>query len=170
VHRLIEELDGEISHLGPERLKPSQTRIFLTQVSVDFQSLVKDSLVKDSLVKDSLVKDGLEGIYDARGGTFFSKDSSIANRRLRAAVHMENEKFAEFMRVHCQQRRVVSDPKGGQSTLESFSHSISGLTGKSSNFAAQPNEKAQGEELLVTKKQMLAWVKHVRSKSAFNIR
>lgn len=118
-----------------------------TWVSVEFQSIVKGAL---------------EGIYDARHGAYSSKGCWNATRRLRAVVHTEKEKFADFMRVHGQQRRVVSNTKGGESTGESSSHSTSGLTGNSSNAAAQPDEKAQGEEPLVTKKQMLAWVKQVR--------
>lgn len=131
---------------GEGKAKPDP-HVF-TRVSIEFQSIVKG---------------GLEGIYDARDGAFPSNGSSNATRRLRAVVHTEKEKFAEFMRVHGQQRRVVSNTKGGESTGKSSSHSTSGLTGNSSNAAAQPDEKAQGEELLVTTKQMLAWVKQVRS-------
>lgn len=40
VHRLLEELDREISLLGPEGSQPSRVRMFLTRVSTEFQSIV----------------------------------------------------------------------------------------------------------------------------------
>ncbi|THC91734.1 hypothetical protein EYZ11_008808 [Aspergillus tanneri] len=93
VRRLLNEINEELVDLGIERSSPSQTRIYLTQISSDFHNLVKD---------------GVEGAYGGRNAAFFQVSGDLFVR-LRAAVHMENEKFASYMRQHGEKRKVVSD-------------------------------------------------------------
>ena len=140
MHRLLQDIGRVLADLGPERSQPSQIRTFLTRVSTEFQSIVKN---------------GLEGHYDARTSLLSAEGDSKPNPRLRAAVHIENEKFAEFMRNHGKQRRVVSgeDVSAGQSAEDASQDPAT---------ESELTEKREGEEVLVTKEEMLAWVKKVR--------
>jgi hypothetical protein len=94
VRRLLQHVGEEIVDLGIERSNPSQIRIFLTRISIDFQCIIKN---------------GLEGNYDGRDGAFFSTNDTNTYRRLRAAVHVENGAFADHMRCHGQRRRVTNE-------------------------------------------------------------
>lgn len=147
VHRLLEELGREIAHLGSERSQPSQIRMFLTRVSTDFQSVVKNDL---------------EGNYDACDGTSSPEDDVNTHRRLHAAVHLANEEFAEFMRMHGQRRKVASDTDEGNAAGDFASdeknYSTDNVAENSGDSAAKVDEAKQGE-VLVTKEEMLAWVK-----------
>lgn len=139
MHHLLQDIGRVLADLGPERSQPSQIRTFLTRVSTEFQSIVKN---------------GLEGHYDPRTSSLFAEGDPSLNSRLRAAVHIENERFAEFMRKHGKQRRVVSgkDVSAGESAEDASQDSAT---------EPEPTEKREGDELLVTKEEMLAWVKKV---------
>ncbi|KAA8651295.1 uncharacterized protein ATNIH1004_000176 [Aspergillus tanneri] len=120
VRRLLNEINEELVDLGIERSSPSQTRIYLTQISSDFHNLVKD---------------GVEGAYGGRNAAFFQVSGDLFVR-LRAAVHMENEKFASYMRQHGEKRKVVSD---------------------------DPEDRVKVEEgqIPVTDEQMTSWVRQI---------
>lgn len=125
VAQLLQEISKELMDLGTERTSPVQIRIYLTRIATNFQDLVKA---------------GAEGIYGSRDGFFEEADDEEECHRLRAAIHMENGKFAKYMRQQGQKRKVVSaehqedtDPETGQ--------------------------------ILVTKEQMSTWIKNVRSPS-----
>ncbi|PLB48767.1 hypothetical protein P170DRAFT_425786 [Aspergillus steynii IBT 23096] len=85
-------MNAELVDLGAERYSPAQIRIYLTRISTDFHNLVKA---------------GVEGIYRSRDGFFHEINDQNEYHRLHAAVHMENGKFSNYMRIHGQKRRVV---------------------------------------------------------------
>ncbi|KAJ5713152.1 Dynamin [Penicillium malachiteum] len=141
IDRLLKTVEQEIDNLGPQRSQAVQIRKFLTRVSSNFNSIVKGAL---------------NGIYDLNKAEFSSFKPGL-KCRLRAAVHLENEKFADFMRMHSQQRRIISvrelygnmsDP--AQKTADHLRY-----------LASRPDDKNEYEELAVTEEQMLDWVKEV---------
>ncbi|KAJ6037073.1 Dynamin family protein [Penicillium herquei] len=140
LYRLLKTVEDNIDHLGPERSQAVQIRMFLTRVSSSFQSIVKDAL---------------NGIYDLND-VEFSSNLGPERCRLRAAVHLENERFADFMRMHSQQRRVI--PKTGRA-----SGPARNTADHLRYLASRPGDKSDYQELLVTEEQMLGWVKKVRS-------
>ncbi|KAJ5367956.1 Dynamin [Penicillium cataractarum] len=150
VHLLLKGLRKEIAHLGPERSQPTQIRMFLTRVSTEFQSVVKN---------------GLEGNYDARDGTSSPKGDVNTDCHLRAVIHIANENFADFMRMHGQQRKVVPDTDEGDDPCDkdyasdAANDSPSDVAEGNGASLGKKDEATQGEEVLVTKKEMLAWVK-----------
>ncbi|OOQ82873.1 dynamin GTPase [Penicillium brasilianum] len=145
VYRLLKGLHEEIAHLGPERSQPTQIRMFLTRVSTEFQSILKN---------------GLEGNYDSRDGTFSTKDHVNTDCRLRAAIHTENEKFAEFIGMHGQQRKVIPDaPCDNDCISDAANIATSVVAEDECTSPGKEDESTQGGEVLVTKKEMLAWVK-----------
>lgn len=152
MHRRLKGLDKEVAHLGPERSQQTQIRMFLTRVSSEFQPIVKN---------------GLEGNYDARDCTSSLKEDVNTDCRLRGAVHIANEKFAEFMRMHGQQRKVVpetnetDDPCVNDCASNAANDSHSSVAEDNGGSAGKKDEAIQGEEVLTTKEEMLAWVKKV---------
>lgn len=123
VAQLLQEITKELMDLGTERTSPVQIRIYLTRIATNFQDLVKA---------------GAEGIYGSRDGFFEEADDKEECHRLRAAIHMENGKFANYMRQHGQKRKVVSAEH-------------------------QENTDPEIGQILVTKEQMSTWIKKVRS-------
>ncbi|GFF76201.1 hypothetical protein CNMCM6936_003813 [Aspergillus lentulus] len=121
VAQLLNEINKELMDLGTPRTSPAQIRMYLTRVATDFQNLVKA---------------GVEGIYGNRDGFFHEIDDESDCHRLRAAIHAENAKFANYMRQHGQKRKVVS---------------------------AEHQEETDTEtgQILVTKEQMSAWIKKI---------
>ncbi|KAJ5629793.1 Dynamin [Penicillium herquei] len=147
IYRLLRRVEEEIDNLGPERSQAIQIRMFLTRVSSKFQSIIRGSL---------------NGIYDLNGAELSSSKPGI-NLRLRAKVHLENERFAEFMRMHSQQRKIVSDSDTVENTnASSFTRYE---TDQRHYLAGIPNDKNDYEELAVTEEQMLDWVKEMYHKS-----
>lgn len=126
IRRFLTRVREEASDLGIERSQPSQIRIFLTRVSAEFYSIVRN---------------GLEGNYEVQCRAFFSNDDSDKYRRLRAAVHTENERFADYVRKHGQQRKVVSDDEPVEEPWD---------------------DELENEQLEVSSSEMSAWVKEVR--------
>jgi hypothetical protein len=132
VRRLLQRINKDTDDFGIERSNAGQVRLFLTHISTEFNAIVKN---------------GLEGNYDGRDGDFFA-DCSLTTCRLRAVIHRENERFADYMRSHGQRRKVVTTHSDGEYVDESCSE-----VGEDQN-----------EELLVTEKEMISWVKEVRQK------
>lgn len=95
---LLEDIEGKISdcrgtlaRLGPNRDGFDQQRLFLLQISQEFQGISKAAL---------------DGSY---GHSFFGEPRSVNGytKRLRAVVQNLNVEFAESIRLRGQQRRVV---------------------------------------------------------------
>ncbi|GKZ51961.1 hypothetical protein AbraIFM66951_008798, partial [Aspergillus brasiliensis] len=106
VAQLLNEINTELMDLGTQRTSPAQIRIYLIRIGTDFQNLVRA---------------GVDGIYGTRDGFFHEINGERDYHRLRAAIHMENGQFANYMRQHGQKRKIVSakdqediDPKTGQ--------------------------------------------------------
>jgi GTPase SAR1 family protein len=121
VQRLLHEINDELADLGMERSSSNQIRVYLTRISSDFHSLVRA---------------GVEGAYAGRDAAFFNIDCDDMSARFRAAVHVENEKFAAYMRRDSEKRKVVAK--------EHMETAIA--------------EKGQ---LLVTDKELMSWVRKV---------
>lgn len=109
VAQLLKEINKEIVDLGAERTSPAQIRMYLTRISTDFQNLVRA---------------GVEGVYGSRDEFFHEINEKDEYHRLRAAIHLENGKFSNYMRQHGGKRRVVSaeyqeaiGPESGQILL-----------------------------------------------------
>jgi len=95
---LIEDIEGKINdcrgtlaRLGPNRDGFDQQRLFLLQISQEFQAISKAAL---------------DGSY---GHSFFGESRSADGhtKRLRAVVQNLNVEFAESIRLQGQQRRIV---------------------------------------------------------------
>lgn len=82
----------------------------------------------------NLVRAGVEGSYGGQDADFFETGDENFFARLRAAVHMENERFSDYMRDHGEKRKVVS--------------------------SSQPPEKDEGQ-LYATAEEMLEWIRQV---------
>jgi hypothetical protein len=67
--------------------------MFLTKISTNYYSLVQA---------------GVEGAYSGRDSVFFETSDGQLTVRLRAALHMENQNFFDYMRQHGEKRKVVS--------------------------------------------------------------
>ncbi|KAJ6141200.1 dynamin GTPase [Penicillium chermesinum] len=131
LRELLERNCQDLAALGTERNTPGQIRIYLTQISADFHGVVRA---------------GIDGDYGGRDAKFFNvHDKDFANR-LRAVVHLENEKFANHMREYGQTRKVVS--RADDQSLESADEATE----------LSLNEKGQ---IIVSKEGMAAWVKEV---------
>ena len=103
---MLKKINEELVDLGAERTSPAQIRMYLTRISTGFQNLVRA---------------GVEGIYGSRDGFFHEINEKDEHHRLRAAIHLENGKFSNYMRQHGKKRRVVSakhqeeiEPESGQ--------------------------------------------------------
>ncbi|KAJ5143353.1 Dynamin [Penicillium bovifimosum] len=133
VRRLLQLVDEEIDNLGIERSNAGQVRLFLTHISTEFHAIIKN---------------GLEGNYDGRDGDFFA-DSSPGTCRLRAVIHRENERFADYMRNHGQRRKIVTAHGDGEDMDDSTEEIV----------------KDQNEELLVTQEEMFSWIREMYHES-----
>ncbi|KAL2856524.1 P-loop containing nucleoside triphosphate hydrolase protein [Aspergillus pseudoustus] len=94
VRRLLNQTNDELFDLGMERSSPNQIRVYLTRVSNDFHNLVKAAV---------------EGAYAGHDALFFRINNDDIHVRLRAAIHMENNDFAAYMRQHSEKRKVVAE-------------------------------------------------------------
>ncbi|KAJ5558984.1 dynamin GTPase [Penicillium sp. DV-2018c] len=131
LRQLLERICQDLAALGMERNTAGQIRIYLTQISADFHGLVRA---------------GIDGDYGGRDADFFKiQDKKFANR-LRAVVHLENEKFANHMREYGQKRKVVHREEDECSELDD------------QTTESSPNDEGQ---ILVSKEEMAAWVKEV---------
>lgn len=121
IRRLLREKHEELDKLGTERKSPNQIRMFLTKVSTNYSNVIQA---------------GVEGSYGGRDASFFEIRDGRLSVRLRAAIHLENEKFSQHMRQYGENRKIVSS-----------NHPDAG--------------KAKDEQLLVTKEGMLDWIRQV---------
>ncbi|KAJ5533419.1 dynamin GTPase [Penicillium frequentans] len=128
LRELLERNRQSLAALGMERTSASQVRIYLTQISADFQSLVRA---------------GVDGDYGGRDVRFFNVQGKDFANRLRAVVHLENEKFASYMREHGQTRKIIhrEDDKSSDET-DTLSCNNEG-------------------QILVSKEELVAWIKQV---------
>ncbi|KAJ5719304.1 Dynamin family protein [Penicillium malachiteum] len=145
ISRLLKKVEAEIDHLGPERSQAIQIRMFLTRVSSNFQSIIKGAL---------------NGMYDL-DEVEFSSLKLDTECHLRAAVHLENQRFADFMRMHSRQRRLISDTGENSDDDDSARNTVHYLR----YLGSRPGDTDDYEELVVTEKQMLGWVKEMYHKS-----
>ncbi|KAK9578591.1 hypothetical protein V6Z92_009264 [Aspergillus fumigatus] len=95
--------------------------MYLTRLATDFQNLVRA---------------GIEGIYGNRDGFFHEINDERDYHRLRAAIHAENGRFANYMQQHGQKRKVVSAER-------------------------QEGTETETGQVLVTREQMSAWIKKI---------
>ncbi|KAL2827244.1 P-loop containing nucleoside triphosphate hydrolase protein [Aspergillus cavernicola] len=121
VRRLLNEVNNELVDLGMERSSPNQIRVYLTRISSNLHNLVKA---------------GVEGAYAGHEAAFFHVNCDDISVRLRAAIHMKNEKFAAYMRQQSEKRQVVAEED-----LET--------------------EEAEEGQLLITDEQMTSWVRKI---------
>lgn len=133
LHELLERNSQDLAALGMERNTAGQIRIYLTQISADFHGLVRA---------------GIDGDYGGRDSSFFDVQGKNFANRLRAVVHLENEKFANYMRDYGQTRKIVC--RKDDQSFES--------TSSDEKMHLPPNEEGQ---ILVSKEEMVAWVKQV---------
>jgi GTPase SAR1 family protein len=123
VAQLLHDISKELMDLGTPRTSPAQIRMYLTRIATDFQNLVRA---------------GVEGVYGNRDGFFHEINDERDYHRLRAAIHAENGRFANYMRQHGQKRKVVSAEH-------------------------QEGTDTEAGQVLVTREQMSAWIKKVSS-------
>lgn len=126
LRELLKQSSQELSALGTERNTASQIRMYLTRISADFHALLQA---------------GIDGNYGGRDATFFEARDGAFGNRLRAMVHLENEKFANCMRDYGQKRKIVSSED-----IDS-----------SEEAPSSDNE----DQILVSKEGMAAWVRQV---------
>ncbi|KAL2782750.1 dynamin GTPase [Aspergillus keveii] len=129
LRQLLNQNSQDLAALGMERNTPGQVRVYLTQISADFQALVRA---------------GVDGDYDGRDASFFNAKRKTLANRLRALIHQENEKFANYMRDHGQTRKIISDKDDETSSSNSMELSL--------------NDEGQ---ILVSREGMAAWIKQV---------
>ncbi|KAH7344294.1 Dynamin family protein [Pyrenochaeta sp. MPI-SDFR-AT-0127] len=119
VGMLLSETERQLDQIGPERSSVPEIRRFLTQVSMNFYNLTKAAV---------------DGNYDGRDATFFSAGMASEVQRLRAKIHMGNERFAGKMRLHAAKRKVP---------------------------VAESTESIEKAQLQVTNKHMMKWVEKI---------
>jgi GTP-binding protein EngB required for normal cell division len=135
VESLLRITECELAHIGPERSSVGQIRMFLTHISMEFFNLTKAAV---------------DGSYGGRDSVFFAAGTKT-DTRLRAGIHMVNEQFAAYMRTEAAKRRMQNeyeaDNRSGQS--------------ESSEGSEDCDETISNEQLRLTKKEMMEWVKKV---------
>lgn len=106
---LIEDIEGKLSQrrstlakLGPNRGNFDQQRLFLLQISQEYQAISKAAL---------------DGSYEH---TFFGEARSINgySKRLRAVIQNLNVEFAKSMRLRGHQRRIVGQKSENDESKE----------------------------------------------------
>ncbi|KAJ6102633.1 Dynamin [Penicillium sp. IBT 16267x] len=93
IRRLLREKNEELDDLGAERKSPNQIRMFLTKIATNYYNLIQA---------------GVDGSYGGRDATFFEIRDGRLSVRLRAAIHIENEKFSDNIRQRGENRKIVS--------------------------------------------------------------
>jgi hypothetical protein len=128
VRRVLRGINAELGELGTERKSPSQVRMYLTKISTRYYNLVRA---------------GVEGSYGGRDAAFFEGSDEQLFVRLRAAIHVENERFSNVMWEYGEKRRVVSSNKADAESVES------------------KNPEGLEDQLEVTSEEMLEWIRQV---------
>ncbi|OJJ45924.1 hypothetical protein ASPZODRAFT_546800 [Penicilliopsis zonata CBS 506.65] len=125
VQQLLNNVTRELNELGTERKSPGQIRMYLTRTSTDYSNLVKA---------------GVEGNYGGRDAKFFQIEDDEMFVRLRAEIHLENEKFANHILDYGEKRKMGSTFGEDDSEQES---------------------QQEGSQLFVTEKEMTSWIEQV---------
>lgn len=106
IRRLLRDKNEELEELGSERKSPNQIRTFLTKMSNNYYNVIQA---------------GIDGSYGGRDARFFEIRDGQVSVRLRAVIHIENERFSDYIRQHGERRKIVSkdhpavgDEKEGQ--------------------------------------------------------
>lgn len=128
LRELLKRNSQDLAALGMERNTAGQIRVYLTQISADFQGLVRA---------------GIDGDYGGRDVSFFDVEGKSFANRLRAVVHLENERFANYMREYGQTRKLINRQEGDSDTSEE---------------TMSLNKEGQ---MLVNNEGMAAWVEQV---------
>lgn len=121
IRRLLRETNEELDQLRTERKSPNQIRIFLTKISTSYYNIIQA---------------GINGSYGGRDATFFEIRDGQVSVRLRAAIHMENEKFSDYIREYGERRKIVP------------------------NDHPDAGDEKEGQ-LFVTKEEMFNWIEKV---------
>ncbi|KAK6359071.1 hypothetical protein TWF696_000239 [Orbilia brochopaga] len=90
IRQLLTETEEALMALGPERKTVTEMKAYLAEVSLQFHDLCRQ---------------GLDGYYAKYGDTFFEDDTM----RLRAQVHIFNNKFADEMRLNGAKWRCLTN-------------------------------------------------------------
>lgn len=139
VELLLSRTKQELGRIGPERSSTGQMRLFLAQIGMDIYNVTKAAL---------------DGDYGGRDSVFFqSGANSVA--RLRAKVHEENESFAAYMREKSA-KRIIAKSDESDAAIPAIP---AGPTDPDDTCSSSSPEA--DEELLVTRKEMLRWIKTV---------
>lgn len=85
VSALLEKTQRRLDELGQERPEISDQRLFLSNLGMKFRLLVQSAV---------------DGTYQKSAGDFFGHDEEHIHNRLRAEIHILNERFSDFMREH----------------------------------------------------------------------
>ncbi|KAJ5517899.1 Dynamin [Penicillium expansum] len=118
IRRLLREKNEELDELGAERKSPNQIRMFLTRIATNYYNIIQA---------------GVDGFYGGRDASFFEIRDGRLSARLRAAIHIENEKFSDNIRQYGEYRKI-----------------------------GHPDaRKDEGGQHLVTEKEMLDWIRQV---------
>jgi GTPase SAR1 family protein len=125
VEALLTATERQLVQIGPERSSVGQMRVFLTQMSMDFYTLTKDAV---------------DGNYLRRDASFFPAAPEIGTR-LRAQGHLENERFANRMRIYAAKRKIRTKKEPAEEESE---QSTSSDASRGSN---------DGDQILLTKRQ-----------------
>ncbi|KAJ5936103.1 Dynamin [Penicillium verhagenii] len=126
VHESLQQTNQVLVDLGSERKTANQIRTFLTRASTDYCNLVQA---------------GVDGAYDLHYSSFFEAGTEELYYRLRAAVHMENEKFSDYMTKRGAKRIVTA-----------------------MIFTQTAKEKETGQ-MQLTREQMLKWIREIFQKT-----
>jgi GTP-binding protein EngB required for normal cell division len=135
VELLLRNTESILAQIGPQRSSVGQIRMFLTHTSMEFFNLTKAAL---------------DGNYGGKDSVFFAAGTKTETR-LRARIHIANERFAAYMRTQAAKRRMLT-----QSKKQDGSHGS-----ESSEASENSNDSVSNEQLQLTRKEMMDWVKHV---------
>ncbi|KAL3475553.1 dynamin GTPase [Aspergillus californicus] len=134
LRQLLNQNNQDLAALGMERNTPGQIRVYLTQISADFQALVRA---------------GVDGDYNGRDASFFDAEGKSLANRLRALIHQKNEKFANYMREYGQTRRIICDKDDESASSDG-----------TSSDGTEPSLNDKGQ-ILVSREEMAAWIQEV---------
>ncbi|KAH3962145.1 hypothetical protein HBI25_218320 [Parastagonospora nodorum] len=137
VEVLLRATESKLAQIGPERSSLGQIRMYLANASMEFFNLTKAAV---------------DGNYGGRDSVFFATEAKT-NNRLRARIHIVNDEFAAYMRTKAAKRRFLSDDQSEASS--GSEESETSAKSKKSHASSSKNQ------IPVTKKQTMAWVKKI---------
>jgi hypothetical protein len=149
VEALLTATERQLLQIGPERSSVGQMRVFLTQMSMDFYTLTKDAL---------------DGNYHGRDASFFPAAPELGTR-LRARIHMENERFANRMRIHAAKRKIRTKEPAEEESEDSTSPEPAEEDSEQSTSSELSRGSNDRDQICLNKKAMIKWVQQVREYS-----